>query len=323
VILRQIAEPTEEQSLRSQIPRLTPVQNSTSQAVRRQYEENPYPRWINTSIAGKAETVGDLLRGSPLYLDLGDYESPESPEILVAGCGTGQHALQTASKFSNSRVLAVDLSLSSLTYAARRTRDLGFSNIEYGQGDIMELGSLGRRFDLIESVGVLHHLGDPLAGWRVLVNLLKPGGLMYIGLYSETARHNIISGRFLVAEEGYTTSPEDIRRCRQDIIAMAEDGNQEMANICKMNDFFNLSNCRDLLFHVQEHRFTLPQIEKALESLKLKFLGFSMRDSSVLRKFRKTHPGRRALTSFSPWHEFELENPDTFRGMYLFWCKKT
>ncbi len=38
------------------------------------------------------------------------------------------------------------------------------------------LGGLGRQFDLIECVGVLHHLGDPLAGWRVLVSLLKPGG---------------------------------------------------------------------------------------------------------------------------------------------------
>ena len=62
-----------------------------------------------------------------------------------------------------------------------------------------------------ESVGVLHHLGDPLAGWRVLVDLLRPEGLMRIGLYSETARQDIISGRALIAEEGYTSSPEDIR----------------------------------------------------------------------------------------------------------------
>ena len=248
--------------------------------------------------------------------------SPESPEILVAGCGTGQHALQTAARFSHARVLAVDLSLSSLSYAWRKTKELDVSNIEYAQADILELGNLGRRFDLIECSGVLHHLGDPLAGWRVLVELLRPGGLMNIGLYSETARQHIISGRFLIAEEGYTTSPEDIRRCRQDIIAQAENGVRKMEQICNHGDFFNLSECRDLLFHIQEHRFTLTQIETALEALKLKFLGFEMRNQGALMKFRDSHRNRHDLTSLSLWHKFELNNPDTFRSMYQFWCQK-
>ena len=101
----------------------------------------------------------------------------------------------------------------------------------------------------------------------------------------------------------------------------AKDGNRMMAEICNMKDFFSLSECRDLLFHVQEHRFMLPQIEAALKALDLKFLGFEMRDQSTLRKFRKSHPSRRALTSLDLWHEFELKNPNTFRSMYQFWCK--
>ena len=145
---------------------------------------------------------------------------------------------------------------------------------------------------------------------------------MNIGLYSETGRQDIIAGRSLIAEKGYSTSPEDIRRCRQDIITMAEDGDNEMAKICNRNDFFSLSECRDLLFHVQEHRFTLPQIDKALKSLHLKFLGFEMRDQRTLRKFRESHPNTNAPTSLSLWHEFELDNPDTFIGMYQFWCQK-
>ena len=101
---------------------------------------------------------------------------------------------------------------------------------------------------------------------------------MKIGLYSESARQHIVNGCAQMAKKAYTTSPEDIRRCRQDIIAMAKDGNRMMAEICNMKDFFSLSECRDLLFHVQEHRFMLPQIEAALKVLKLKFLGFEMRD---------------------------------------------
>ena len=169
-------------------------------------------------------TIGSVLREVPLRFDLEDYESPASPEILVAGCGTGQHALVTASRFLNARVLAVDLSLGGLSYATRKTRELGVSNIDYAQADILELASLGRRFDLIESVGVLHHMEEPSAGRQILTNLLRRGGVMKIGLYSEIARQDIVSGRALIAEQGLAPSAQNIRRCRQDIIAKARRG---------------------------------------------------------------------------------------------------
>ena len=45
----------------------------------------------------------------------------EKPDILIAGCGTGQHSIGTAARFGSSKVLAIDLSLSSLAYAKRKT----------------------------------------------------------------------------------------------------------------------------------------------------------------------------------------------------------
>ena len=319
VIARQIREPIEEKSLGPKIRSLTPIRNEISLAVREQYEENPYPRWVKTSDR-KARTIDRILRGSPLRFDLGGYVSPESPEILVAGCGTGRHALAVAARFLNARVLALDLSLTSLSYAMRKTRELEVSSIEYAQADIMELGGLGREFDLIESSGVLHHLGDPLAGWRILLSLLRPGGLMKVALYSETARRSVVAARSTIAEKGYTTSSEDIRRFRHDLAIM--DGNKNISRITQFRDFFSLSECRDLLFHVQEHRFTLPQIEEALTSLKLRFLGFEFVDQRPVRKFKKSHPESEARTSLAAWHEFELENPNAFAGMYQFWCRK-
>ncbi len=112
------------------------------------------PRWIKAGLAYKSRTVGNILKSAPLFFDLGDYASPGSPEILVAGCGTGQHDLDTVSRFSKANMLAVDLSLSSLSYALRKVNEIRLSNIEYAQADIMELGNLGRRFDLIVCLGV-------------------------------------------------------------------------------------------------------------------------------------------------------------------------
>ena len=100
-------------------------------------------------------------------------------------------------------MLAVDLSLTSLCFAQRQTRALGLTNIDYAQADILRLPSIGRMFDMIDATGVLHHLADPFAGWRALLSMLRPGGLMSLGLYSEIARRDIVYTRDFIAERGY------------------------------------------------------------------------------------------------------------------------
>jgi 2-polyprenyl-3-methyl-5-hydroxy-6-metoxy-1,4-benzoquinol methylase len=322
IVDQQISEPLVEHTLRSEIPHLTPIQDPVSQSVQKQYEENPYPRWIKPHLHNRSGSIASVLRETVPGLNLRNYVSPTTPEILIAGCGTGQHALGTATTFLAARILAVDLSVSSLSYAIRKSQELNVSNVDYAQADIMELGLLGKQFDLIECSGVLHHMDDPLAGWRVLVGLLKSDGLLKIALYSESARSDVVAGKALISKLEYSATPDDIRQCRQDFIAKANNGNTEIKKICCSKDFFSLSNIRDLLFHVQEHRFTIPQIASAVKKLGLEFLGFEMRDHRALRIFAELHSDRSSLTSLPLWHNFELENPDTFRGMYQFWCRK-
>ncbi|MBU4132594.1 MAG: tetratricopeptide repeat protein [Proteobacteria bacterium] len=322
VIVRQVDDIREEQTLRSKIPRLTSIEDKVSQLVRNQYEENPYPRWINTGLSDKPRRIKQVLPSIKLYLNFDVQQFSNKPEILVAGCGTGQHALHTASRFLNCNVLAVDLSLSSLSYAIRKTQELGVTNIEYMQGDILQLDQLERQFDIIESVGVLHHMDDPLAGWKVLVAKLHAGGLMKIGLYSNIARQGIVEAIRQITKKEYTSSPGDIRRYREELINMDLNPDSEISKIIGYSDFYSLSECRDLLFHVQEHRFTLPQIEEALSGLGLNFLGFEMKQSLVRSKFIERYPEKDALLSLPLWHQFELENPDTFLEMYQFWVQK-
>jgi hypothetical protein len=144
---------------------------------------------------------------------------------------------------------------------------------------------------------------------------------MKIGLYSETARQHIVSGRSVIAEMGYTSSAEDIRQCRQDFIAGIKNGDISLKKIFNLNDFFSLSEFRDLLFHVQEHRFTIPQIIDALDDVNLKFLGFEI-DQSVIKRFKEIYSKKCDVISLALWHEFEKKYPDTFIKMYQFWCIK-
>jgi SAM-dependent methyltransferase len=256
------------------------------------------------------------------HLNFDVQQFSNKPDILVAGCGTGQHALGTASIFRNCNVLAMDLSLASLSYAKRKTLELGKTNIEYMQGDILQLDQLEREFDIIECVGVLHHMDDPLAGWKVLVGKLRADGVMNIGLYSETARQDIANARREIAKKEYTSSPDDIRRYREELTNKNLNIDSNTSRVIGAGNFYSLSECRDLLFHVQEHRFTLPQIEVALNDLGLKFLGFEIRKIWIRRRFSELYPEEDALVSLPLWHQFELKNPDTFIGMYQFWVQK-
>jgi len=322
ILTQQIDEVGEEQRLRPEIKALSTINNKVSQSVREQYEANPYPRWVNPGLSPRPKTIRTVLQQLKIDLDRTGQYFPTHPEILIAGCGTGQHSLSTASRFSNSSVLAVDLSLSSLSYAIRKTQESAIANINYLQADILELHKLDRQFDLIESAGVLHHMAEPLAGWKVLVDLLRPRGLMKIGLYSEIARQHIVETRTFIAKNNYGSSSEAIRQYRVEIMDMPTKTDSKIPKVLNSPDFYSLSMCRDLLFHVQEHRFTLPEIETALKELGLMFIGFEFEDSQGMNRFKKLNPEKESLTSLSLWHKFELNYPNTFAGMYQLWVQK-
>jgi tetratricopeptide (TPR) repeat protein/2-polyprenyl-3-methyl-5-hydroxy-6-metoxy-1,4-benzoquinol methylase len=305
LLTQQLREPEEERISRSTIPQLTSIRDDISRAVRTQYEENPYPRWVEAGSAAAPEGLADHLRRSFPFASIAQVGEPE---ILVAGCGTGRNAIETTQRFKGARTLAIDLSVNSLGYAARKTpKNLA---IGYAQADLLELGSIGRRFDLIEAVGVLHHLADPFAGWRVLVSLLKPRGLMMMGLYSANARRNLPDRSVLPDQP----TAHAIRQLRQGLIERHPD-------LSLHPDFFTVSSCRDLLFHVQEHHLSLAAISDFLTAHDLKLLGFSI-DEIVLAAYRQRFPDDPGATDLGHWQAMEEENPDIFSGMYQFWLQK-
>jgi SAM-dependent methyltransferase len=315
LIEQQVREPDEERDLRATLPALTPIDDEVSLRVQRQYEDMPYPRWLKTAPAGRPINIEWYLRNQFPQARMWFDRSRNGIDVLIAGCGTGQHTIETAQRFADAHVLAVDLSRTSLAYAQRQTRALGLSNVTYAQADILRLGGLGRGFDLIEVGGVLHHLRDWAQGWRVLLTLLRPGGFMHVGLYSALARADIRAARAFIAERGYGSSADEIRRCRQELLGF-EDGSP-LRNVAKYADFFTTSECRDLLFHVQEHQLTIPQFQAFLRDHGLNFIGFT---GDAAEAFRRQGAGDPA--DLDAWHRFETANPLAFTGMYQFWLQK-
>ncbi|HVO87477.1 MAG TPA: tetratricopeptide repeat protein [Casimicrobiaceae bacterium] len=315
LLAQQVDEPRAEAALASATRMLTTIDDDLSQRVRQQYEENPYPRWTRLApVTGPASCDAQLRELFPLVA----FEplAKEAPEILVAGCGTGQETCDLARQWPRARIVAVDLSRASLGYAQRKAREAGLANVEFAQADILRLRSVGRSFDVIASVGVLHHLDDPGAGLGELVSMLRPGGFMRLGFYSELARRHVLAARQFIADHGYTADPAGIRACRQALLQ-----EPAWAAIAKSRDFYTTSECRDLLFHVREHRFDIPGLARMIDGAGLRFVGFLL-DPSMRQRYRSRYPDDVAMANLEHWHRFEIDHPDAFTGMYRFWAQR-
>jgi tetratricopeptide (TPR) repeat protein/SAM-dependent methyltransferase len=317
VFTRQVSEPSDEAKIKTVLPVLEEITDIVSCKVREQYEASPYPRWVNSELRLASVPISHLVEETRLKLFDDKIKEAQSPKILIAGCGTGQHSIATGAMFKGSKVLAIDLSLSSLSYAKRKTEELGIKNIDYMQADILNIGKLNRQFDIVESVGVLHHTHNPLAGWKVLTDCLKLGGLMKIGLYSELARQDVVKIRQEINEEGIGSSEAEMRLFRSKIVNSDQNHHKR---ILAFRDFYSLSELRDLLFHVQEHRFTIPQIQNCLSELGLKFCGFGT--NKIVSHFMLSNTGMDDLYDLDKWQTHEEANPNLFAGMYEFWCQK-
>ena len=314
---RLIEEPYAEREIMKKIPILGIISDKVSQKVRGQYEENPYPRWIKTGLHIKKKSISEVCAESNIRLHSQSIKKVIKPNILVAGCGTGQHSIGMSSQFSKCKITAVDLSLASLAYAKRKTTELGINNIKYFQADILNLNKLEQKFDIVDSVGVLHHMHEPTTGWRILVDLLKPGGLMRIGLYSELARQHIMKVRTEIKLLKIGTSENEIRKFRYSLLKSNDADHKQLT---KVNDFYSLSMLRDLIFHTSEHCFTLLQIKKNLDSLGLKFCGFINKD--IIFYFKNFHGKDANIYDLELWNKFEENYTKAFSSMYQFWCQK-
>lgn len=305
----QITDLLECFELRKEVPSLTEIDSNTSSAVREQYEEFPYPRSI--------KIVEDSYNEHESHTER-ELAGP-CKKILNAGCGTGTEAIGLSLIFPEADILAVDLSLTSLAYSIQKTRRMGLDNITFKHADILKLKDHPERYDFISSVGVLHHMKDPMEGWKILTDLLKPGGIMRIALYSKLGRQAIATAWDVISEKGYESDAEGIRRFRADAPDILDD--KTYTDILDFRDYFFLPECRDLLFHVQEHQFTLPQIKSCIEELGLEFAGFNFlrgQPDDYAEKF----PDDPNALNLDYMAQYEEENPKEFSLMYRFFCRK-
>lgn len=113
-----------------------------------------------------------------------DYFTPHTSEslrgrrILDAGCGSGRHAYHAA--MNGAEVWAVDLGLA---VEVAQGNNAGNNQVKVVEADLHRLPFAPESFDLVYSIGVLHHLPDPESVFRGLLKHVKPKGWIHLYLY--------------------------------------------------------------------------------------------------------------------------------------------
>tara|TARA_B110000858_G_scaffold193896_1_gene247323 strand:+ start:452 stop:2377 length:1926 start_codon:yes stop_codon:yes gene_type:complete len=299
--------------------------------IKNQYEDRPFPTWSALKVSPNLKyNHYDYVFNT---LNLKSLDEPSNiKNVLIAGCGTGQHGILRALECKDINFTAIDISSTSLAFAIKKAQDLNLSNIKFYLDDINTFSSNEFKFDVIECVGVLHHLEDPLFGLKNLKKSLTDEGLLLLGLYSKISRNYMLSfSRRIISDHMLDKSDTSVYKFRDLIInsqnSSSEFNNLQISKLQQFRDFFSLSGLRDLLFNEHEIEFTIDGIETLIKDAGMEFFNFQFRDFSSIKlkmdNFSKKSSLKLAPSSLKNWSSFENEYPGTFIEMYLIWLRKS
>lgn len=313
-----LKDPREEARLRDGLATWGAPETKVSARVAAQYESYPYPRWSRPGAVSVKPLARHLTQLFP-KANARIREWPARPRVLVAGAGTGAEPVRLALAHPECEIVGIDLSRTSLAVAQRRAHELDLKNLVLAQADLLTWPDDGIRFELIECVGVLHHLADPRAGAERLMARLAPGGILKLGLYSRAARKAIMEAREIATELGVDDSQEGLREFRGRVLRGSP---SRFDPLMQTRDFYSLSGVKDLCFHEHETTYDPLEVQALLDSLGLELMGLTHHDPGVFRTFRAMHPRSGTERDLSCWHRFEQAYPDTFAGMYLLYAQR-
>ena len=209
----------------------------------------------------------------------GQKSTTDNIRILDAGCGSGVSTEYLVHLNPKATVIGIDLSEGTLAVAKERCQRSGATRVEFHHLSLFDADQLEGEFDLINSVGVLHHTSDPIRGIQALANKLAPGGLLHIFVYGELGRWEI-----RLMQEAIALLQGDKRG---DYVDGVKIGRELFANLPETNalsrrekERWSMENTQDACFadmyvHPQEIDYNVNTLFELIDASGLEFLGFS------------------------------------------------
>jgi SAM-dependent methyltransferase len=249
--------------------------------------------------------------------------------ILDAGCGTGVGTEYLVHLNPAAQVVAVDLSAGALKVAQERCRRSRADRVEFHHLSLYDVNQLPGEFDLINCVGVLHHLPDPVRGIQSLAAKLAPGGIMHIFVYGELGRWEIslMQEAISLVQGDKQGDYVDGVRVGRSILASLPENNRLVR---REKERWSLENHRDESFadmyvHPQEIDYNVNTLFELIDASGLEFVGFSNPQNWDLHRILGKNPELIARTermSDRPKYRLaELLDPESFSHYEFFLAK--
>lgn len=231
------------------IPSLRLPADARTEAVREFYAQAPFPAYPPRDTYPWLRMRAERSEFARLL----DEAIPCDARILEMGCGTGQMSLFLAT--AGRLVIGADLSRPALEVAEAARRRYGIERARFVETDLRAPGLRRGAFDVVYSSGVLHHTPDPRASFRAVAGLVRPGGMLVVGLYNAYARLPHRLRRGVARLTGFRWVPLDpVLRERR-----AEPARRE-------------AWLRDQYLHVEEHRHTLREVQGWFRENRVQYL---------------------------------------------------
>ena len=238
--------------------------------------------------------------------------------ILDAGCGSGVGTEYLVHLNPHAQVVGIDLSAGTLEVAKKRCQSSGADRVEFHHLSIYDVEQIPGQFDLINCVGVLHHLPDPIRGIQALAKKLAPGGIMHIFVYGELGRWEIqLMQKAIALLQGNKRGDyRDGVQVGRKIFASLPENNRIVK---REKERWAMENQRDECFadmyvHPQETDYNIDTLFQLIDASGLDFVGFSNPGFWQLEKLLEKAPEliERAeeLTERQRYRLVELLNPE-------------
>lgn len=256
----------------------------------------------------------------------GQRPARDDIRILDAGCGTGVGTEYLVHLNPKAQVTGIDLSSGALSVARERCQRSRADRVEFHHLSLYEAENLPGEFDLINCVGVLHHLPDPIRGIRSLAAKLAPGGLMHIFVYGELGRWEI-----KLMQEAIALLQGEQRGDYVDGVAI---GRKLFATLPETNrlvrreqERWSMENQRDECFadmyvHPQEIDYNIDSLFDLIDASGLEFLGFSNPRTwsleALIGKSPELMQRVEALSDRQRYRLLEILNPDAITHYEFF-----
>ncbi len=238
--------------------------------------------------------------------------------ILDAGCGSGVSTEYLVHLNPQAQVVGIDLSAGTLEVAKKRCQSSGADRVEFHHLSIYDVDQIPGEFDLINCVGVLHHLPDPIRGIQALAKKLAPGGLMHIFVYGELGRWEIqLMQKAIALLQGNKKGDyRDGVQVGRQIFASLPENNRIVK---REKERWSMENQRDECFadmyvHPQETDYNIDTLFQFIDAAGLDFVGFSNPGFWQLEKLLEKAPElierAKTLSERERYRLIELLNPE-------------